>query len=302
MRKENVKAIFCADKHLQHKAPIWRSAEPDWYEAMKRPLMELKELQKRYECPILCAGDIFDNWNSPPELINFALEYMPFIYAIPGQHDLPNHNIDEIGKSAFWTLVKATQIEHSASLSNVASSELTIHSYPYGKVITPISIDSEFTQLLLAHQYVWIPDFDYQGAPVENRLDKMKHQLKGYDVAVFGDNHKGFLTTAGKTTVFNCGTLMRRKSDEVDYRPMVGLLLSDGKIKIHYMDISKDKYLTIKNDNMITKLDDLKISDFVKELEKLGSTGLDFEEAVNRYFEMNKVARKTRQILLKAIK
>ena len=26
--------------------------------------------------PVICAGDIFDRWNAPAELINFALAYL----------------------------------------------------------------------------------------------------------------------------------------------------------------------------------------------------------------------------------
>ena len=110
-------ALLVGDIHLSAKAPLCRAKEPDWFEAMARPLMELVDLQKQIGKesdgipPILCAGDVFDRWNSPPELINFALEYLPpQMYSIPGQHDLPNHNYNEIDRSAYWTLVAANKI------------------------------------------------------------------------------------------------------------------------------------------------------------------------------------------------
>ena len=102
---ENIIAIFAADLHLSLKAPIWRSTEQDWFEAMLRPLVELRTLATLHNCPIVYAGDIFDKWNSPPELINFAIEHLPKGHAIPGQHDLPLHNYEDIRKSAYWTLV-----------------------------------------------------------------------------------------------------------------------------------------------------------------------------------------------------
>ena len=54
---------------------------------MQRSLEQIRDLQKEFDCPVICAGDIFDKWNSPPELINFAYDNLPEIYAIPGQHD-----------------------------------------------------------------------------------------------------------------------------------------------------------------------------------------------------------------------
>ena len=41
-----VLAILCSDIHLSHNAPVARSAEPDWYIAMKRPLDEIADLAK----------------------------------------------------------------------------------------------------------------------------------------------------------------------------------------------------------------------------------------------------------------
>ena len=112
-QKTRVVAIACADIHLQHTAPICRSGEPDWYAAMARPLEELRGLQENYDCPILCAGDVFNHWNNcPPELINWAIKHLPKMYAIPGQHDLPQHRLDDVRKSAYWTMVEAGVIEN----------------------------------------------------------------------------------------------------------------------------------------------------------------------------------------------
>ena len=40
MKKKSpqVLAILCSDLHLQMKPPVARSAEPDWFAAMRRPL------------------------------------------------------------------------------------------------------------------------------------------------------------------------------------------------------------------------------------------------------------------------
>ena len=55
-----VLAIFLADIHLSLKAPLWRSAEPDWLGAQVRTLEEVRELHELHKCPVICAGDIFD--------------------------------------------------------------------------------------------------------------------------------------------------------------------------------------------------------------------------------------------------
>ena len=53
MSKQNkVIAILSADWHLSHHPPVWRSAEPDWYAAMQRPLEEVSTKQKQREAEI----------------------------------------------------------------------------------------------------------------------------------------------------------------------------------------------------------------------------------------------------------
>ena len=298
---EKVIAILCADIHLSIKVPVWRSAEPDWFAAMQRPLDELTVLQLKYDCPILCAGDIFDKWNSPAELINFALKYLPKnMYCISGQHDLPDHNYAEIHRSAYWTLVKAGKIKnldgvrHSGSLN-----KLKIYGFPFGSKLESLSsyAKDDRLQVALIHEYVWVVGKCFPGAPEENRIKKQISDL-GYDVIVYGDNHFSFSGTSKNTSFFNCGCLMRRKSDEKHYAPQVGLLLESGEVKQHFLDISKDKYLDTIND--ATAVEELDIEEFLEELKKLGDTSLEFTTAVERFFKKHKTHPAVQKILRKA--
>jgi len=291
---EKVIAILCADIHLSHKPPIWRSAEPNWYKAMARSLGELTKLQAEYKCPVLCMGDIFDKWNSPPELINFAMNHLPHnMFSIPGQHDLPNHNYNERERSAYWTLFKAGKIINlNFNFNNYVLCEESLHLYgfPFGTVVKPIisNVPKFGLKIALIHKYLWIADHSYPGAPQESKLSSKLSKL-GYDVLVYGDNHKGFMVSTPKTTVFNCGTLMRRESDEVDYKPQIGLLYESGKIKPHFLDTSQDRY--IESTENITPTEEMNMEELIEELKKLGETGLDFVTAVERFFKKHKTKR-----------
>jgi len=274
---------------------------------MARPLNEISALQRKFDCPVICAGDIFERWNSPPELINFALDNLPDdMYAIPGQHDLPLHRYDDIEKSAYWTLVQAEKIYHleEDDLTNIASSELTLYGFPYGKKVTPISIQSKFLQIAVVHEYRCIKGKDFLKAPGESYLCMNEKNLIGYDVIVFGDNHQGFRKLVNvDSTIFNCGTLMRRKSDEIDYKPQVGLLLKSGiepyHVEPYYLDTSNDKCLEIQTETGIKASLDMKA--FIKELEKLGDTDLDFYDAMKQYLKKNKVRESICSIILRAM-
>ncbi len=299
--KEKVLAIFLADIHLSLNPPVWRSAEPNWFEAMLRPIAEVKALQEKYDCPVIAAGDIFNTWYSPPEVINFALEHLPYMYAIPGQHDLPLHNYEDIKKSAYWTLVEAGKIiDLSADLVNIASSRLTLYGFPYGKKITPISFQSKFLQIAIAHEYRCIKGKDFSKATKKEYLRLNEKNLLGYDVIVYGDNHQGFqMLTNDGTTVFNCGSLMGRKSDQTSYEPRVGLLLESGEVVLHYLDTSKDKHLILDGTTDIGETPNMRM--LIQELEKLDGIDMDFSEVMVRYLKKNRIKKTICDIIMEAM-
>jgi len=296
-------AIACADIHLQHTPPACRAVEPDWYTAMQRPLDELTALAHKYDVPILCAGDIFDRWNSPPELINWAIDHLPFMYTIPGQHDLPQHNYDDIYKSAYETLERAKIIESlPVNKTLYKTGEYCVAGFPWGFPIgkSKDAMHTNKISIAIAHEYNWIPDHSYPTANPEQRLSKKRKNLLDFDVVIFGDNHKGFHTTIGKTSIFNCGTLMRRKIDEIDYRPQVGLIYSDGSVVPHYLDISQDK-LDVPKINNTDENNTMDISDFMAELESLSQNPLDFQEAIKQYLQTHETDDTVQTILLEAM-
>lgn len=311
-----VLAILLADIHLSLKAPLWRSAEPDWLEAQARPLKEVRSLQDKHKCPIFCAGDIFDRnrkvsdgWNAPPELINYAIENLPNnMYAIPGQHDLPNHQYDDIRKSAYHTLVQAGKIRDikpsgTMLVNTIVDKRLILLGFPPGYEIEPVDgrRDDKDIWIAITHQYVWIGGHSYPNAPANSQLSRRKKQLKGYDVVIYGDNHKGFLVIDPLVRIFNCGTLMRRKSDEIDYKPQVGLLLESGEIVRYYLDTSKDKHLDAVDIALKEERADLDMTEFMDELGKLGKSALDFKDAMKQFLHSGETSPQAKQIILKAM-
>lgn len=212
---------------------------------MWRVLEHLRWLKEAvFRVPVFCAGDIFHKWNSPPELINFALKYLPVDDSIAGQHDLPHHNYKDVSKSAYWTLVKAGKIR------NVPAKGLRFgrgeRKYVYGfgwkkKIIDPLKSYAIF-QLALVHRYVWEGKANAFATVNQNtHISGLQNKLKSFDAVAFGDNHQPFMYGA---TRINCGSLMCRNADQKSHKPQVGILYSDGIIKPYQFDTSQDKWLS----------------------------------------------------------
>ena len=299
----DVRAILVSDIHLQARAPVARSTEPDWFAAMLRPLEEIGALAERHDAPVLYAGDIFDRWNSSPEVINFAIKHLPRGHAVPGQHDLPNHNYDDIKRSAYWTLVEAGRLVNLEPGVGTNVAGVCVYGWPWGFGIGPPTEPPEPGRLRVAvcHAFIYTPATGYPGAPPASRITAFKERLAGYDVAAFGDNHKGFIKTIRDgPTVINCGGLMCRKVDEVSYEPGVGLLLADGTVERHLLDCSEDMFIDITEAAELVERA-LDMTEFVSGLRGLGaSDALDFVEALKRFLDGNNITDRIRSIVLEA--
>lgn len=305
-----VMAVLCSDVHLSHSAPLCRTGERDWYQAQERVLGEVIGLANHYRCPLVVAGDIFDRWNSPPELVNFAIDIfrqaIAPVYAIPGQHDLPNHVYGYMHKSAYGTLVKSGAIkdlrgQHGPTNYKVHGITVSLYGFPWGFPVQPPSQPSEGMRLAVVHQYIWKKGKGYPGAPEESRYTRMIRNLQGYTAAVFGDNHKGFLvgvpTENGIIHVLNNGGLMRRKSDEMDYTPQVGLLTAEGTIHVRGLDVSED-VIDVREKTVEKTVEMDRFDEYVKDLKDLDSGSIDFREHVYRMMDYRRVNNKVRKHVL----
>ena len=295
----DVIAILCSDIHLSYFAPSFRSDEPNWFDAMKRQLDELRNLAENHEAPIICAGDIWDKYSVPPEVINWAIRALPKMISIPGQHDLPFHRGDEIRKSAYCTLMEAGVLRNLECPMEVDG--MIIYPFPWGVDPKPLENPQKGKiHLAVVHRYIWRDKkTSYVGADELKITSCYLGMLRGYDAAVFGDNHIGFSCFVGQCEVFNCGTFFIRKSDEVGYRPQVGLLFSDGQIAPHYLDTSKDVYLSAPEEKK--KLEGSEeVKAFIEKLKTLGPDSLNFREALKRKMEILGTDECVRQLVNEA--
>jgi DNA repair exonuclease SbcCD nuclease subunit len=309
----DVVAVLCSDIHRSHTPPVFRAAEPDWYAAMDRPLLQVVDEANRYHVPLVIAGDIFDRWQMPPETVNATIKVLKRLesgcYAVPGQHDLPNHSYDDIHRSAYWTLVEADVLKNlePGQVESVHVHELNgylqLYGFPWGHPLTPRegAVDPSDVHLAVVHAYVWMStSTSYPGAPDEGKLSGFKKSLTGYDAAVFGDNHIGFHTRVDGTDVLNCGGFQIRKSDEVAYRPQYGLLYSDGTIQTRPLDVSEDVYSEVDKETA-SRINPMVSRALAREIDALGADSLDFRDALDRFMDLSGTEKAVRSLVYDSI-
>lgn len=300
-------AIVISDLHLSLLRPACR-ADKDWLWTQADYLAQIKRIrrdspphQTTQDLPILCAGDIFDRWNTPPELVNFALTHLPDdMICVPGQHDLPNHRMDQIHRSGYGVLVKAKKIRDISGLVTGNLGGFQVHGFGWGQPLPKGTIrgDQKLLQVALIHQYCWTENRCYPGAPPQAHVSAFKKQLEGFTTAIFGDNHIGFAAKAGRCNVLNPGGFIRRKSDEIGRAPTIGIIYEDGTVMLKKLDTSIDEFQDKPEDRPEVPLD---LKSFMEGLEGLGEHGLDFIEAVENHLRRDDIDPHTRKIILEAM-
>lgn len=247
MRPVTRQALVAAvsDLHLSHTPPRLRAAEPDWYGAMARSLGALAKFVAGLNGPgtppvVAYPGDIFDKWNPPPELINFAIRHLPKGYAVPGNHDLPHHNYGGVSRSAYWTLVECGVVKNLEPGRPTGAGMVDLWGFPWGVEVVPPEphAHSLCPDVAIIHAYVWKRGCGHAQSDPADKVAGWKKRLTGYAAAFFGDNHLGFL--AGN--VCNCGAFMRRRADEMDTVPCVNVLYEDGEVVRHPLEVEGDVY------------------------------------------------------------
>lgn len=308
-------AVCVADLHLSSKPPVARSAEPCWLAAQARQLDQLRKLVTsptgEQKISVLCAGDVFDKYAASPEVVNVALGHLPHLHAVFGNHDLPNHDPKQLRRSAFWTLVKAgkvTMLEPGQGLEiNNARQPMRVWGFPFGCPPVPLEKPHDFyLEVALVHAYVWNKKLNtgHAAASEKQTTGAYRKALAGYDVAIFGDNHTPFEATKTirpehKQLLFNVGGFFRRRIDEINHRPSVGLLHADGTIERHYLNCADDKF--VDGADLKALAGGVDYQAFIESLAELGDQALDFAAAVRQALDREKVPQAVRQLILTAL-
>ena len=305
IKQKQVDAIICSDLHLTEQTPVCRT--DDYIEAQKTKYIFISDLQQKYQCPVLCAGDIFDHWKPSPWLISFALKYLPDnLIAIPGQHDLPQHNLDLIEKSGFNALREAGKInEVIMNLvnypplktfflqqvpfgENIYTDEIAKCTYPYEKAV------------LMLHQLTWQKE-PWPGAPPEGNARKLLKENPDFDLIITGDNHQAFTEEYKGRLLVNPGSIMRSTAKQIDFQPRVYLWNAESNtIQIEYLPIEKSvvsrEHLEMQEERT-NRLDS-----FIEVLQSEEfEIGVSFEENIKHVLKSTKISKSVKDKVLEAV-
>jgi len=283
-------AILTADWHLREDQPICRT--DDFWETQWRKIRFIAELQNdNNNCPIIHAGDLFNHWKPSPWLLSMALLNLPdgnTFYTVCGNHDLPQHNLDNVYKSGMQTLANAGKIE-------------ILPNGHWGQSIKEGQIFNE--ALAVWHGLVFPKDGEgwpgVEGTTANKLLSKCSS-----DIVVTGHNHTPFVEKGNKKILVNPGSITRQTADQSNMRPRVYLWWErSNDVQPVYLPI--DENVISRNHLVDTNHLEERQNRMEAFLQLLHGEGweadVSFEQNLQRLMDKRKLANSVREIILGAI-
>ena len=277
-------AILTSDWHLREDTPVCRT--DNFETAQWQKVQYISELQKKYDCPVLHAGDLFHHWKPSPRLLTLAIRYLPDqFYTIYGQHDLPQHNIELSKKCGVDTLIEAGKIRLFPGGSHWGQ-----------KPETGTAIFGR--NMILWHHltYITVPFPGASGGMAEGILRKYPQ----FDLIVTGDNHQSFTIKYQERLLVNPGNITRQTADQNDFKPCVYFWYAEtNTTEPHYLPITEDVVTREHIDKKERR--DARIDAFVSRLNTDWQTTLDFTENLKQFEAANEVRKEVMEIIYAAL-
>lgn len=304
--KRKADAILVSDLHLTDSTPVSRI---DDYQATQ--IKKLKFLQKlskeNNECPILCAGDVFDYWKASPWLCSMAYEYLPFPFVcIPGQHDLPGHSMQEYERSALYLLEKVHRVRVLKG-EGIWFDDLYVIGVPFGTFnnfyeANWLNAINSKRNILILHELVWpdkIPSWNENSKVFtsDSVLDTFGHH---FNLILTGDNHQSFVKEKDGKLLVNPGSMMRINADQEDHRPKCYLYYADNNT-VEAVDFPIEQNVFNREHIDSKKEKDARITAYIERMSKDWEAGLSFQKNLEVFFIENDVPRGVQEIIWRAL-
>lgn len=283
---KNVSALLTADWHLRDTVPTCRT--DDFWIAQWKKVAFVRELAERYDCPVLHAGDLLDHWRSSPLLLSTAINQMPpKFWTVMGNHDLPQHNLEQSVKSGIRTLEAAEAIN---ILPGCHMGQTPTRDHMLWIANRPV---------LVWHEGVWKGEKPWPNCTALQAIEVLE-QFPDFDLIVTGDFHTPCIEKLEGRLLVNPGSLMRQTADQIDFKPRVyAWNAEENKATPIYLPIDPD---AVSRDHLNKVKDrDTRIEAFVARLQGQWTVDLNFEDNIKRFMTENELDARTQEIILKAI-
>ena len=284
MNTKKISAILCADLHLREDQPLCRT--DNYFLTQINKLNFLFELGTKHNIwTFFCAGDFFDKAKVSEEFKTNLLECdMPPFYVIPGNHDLPEHNVKNFKKSSLGVMKAADKVTVKENVPLETFHTANIKNRKIGLIHKLIHKSTEDSVVA-------------EGKTISYPAQKLLKDNPEFDLILSGDNHKTFVEEYEGRLLVNPGSMMRMTAAQVDHKPCVFLYYAEtNTIEPVYFPIEQG---VVSREHIEEKQHkeerDKRMDAFVKKAGINIELGIKFEKNLEEYFKLIKIRKAVQQ-------
>ena len=310
--------MIVGDLHLRASTPRNRTEE-DFSEVCLGKMRQVFEIYNRYDCGLLLQpGDFFSSSKPNGKLLADLIMMMRFedrscalrcglnVLTIHGQHDLEYHTETSRKKSSL-RVMEASGILHLIDTgSRYEYEDISVYGAGFGQEVPEINpYDKAKYRILVSHVGVaesplW-PGHD----PVHPTKYAKAHP--GFNLYVFGDDHRPFLVETSDCLLMNSGVLIRQNASEREkaHEPKVIIMrisgFSSGKLEADIFDVFLEispAEKAFKEDRVVDEEEGRQeISRLVELLKGDRKIGVSFADNLQTYFEKHGTEEEIRKVV-----
>jgi len=279
-----MRLILTADWHLRSDVPICRKeTEIEWYGLQSSILQFIANMANKREAKLCIVGDIFHRAKSENKIVNMFL-YSAFakegIYAIAGNHDLPEHSWNNMTDSSFGSLLLSERI----------------------KLLEEIGTANNFNQpfrgkgdILFTHQLILDDPAKLSKIKGAKTPQQMLDEFPAAKLICTGDGHGTIVYEKKGRLLINPGSITRQTSDQKDFKPCIFYIDTDDFSTLERIDLPDTGEISDTHRKAIAEKEE-RISAFVEKIASSKNITMDFEHNVKNAIsesELDKDVEKT---------
>ena len=280
-----VDAIITGDWHLREDTPTAFTGD---FEKEQWTVVDfISELQKKYDCPIIHTGDLFNHWKPSPYLLTQTMRHFPeMFWTVYGNHDLPQHNIELADKCGINVLAEAGFLR-------------ILDFVHWGKA--PLKEGLQIGDKVFIAWHV----MTYQGKKpwpgiTDPMAAKLLRQYSQFDLIATGHNHKTFTEEFEGRLLVNPGGITRQSADQIDTIPCV-FLYHAGDNSVTRVDLPYTEGAISREHIDIVQQRDDRIEAFISRLDSDWVASMSFEDNLDAFLKANQVRDGVKKVIYKVL-
>jgi hypothetical protein len=163
-----------------------------------------------------------------------------------------------------------------------------------------LSMGSGEKRIYVWHNFTYIGKDPWPGI-ISPKAHVLLHKYKQFDLIVTGDNHQSFtFRSPDGHLLVNPGSLTRQDADQIDFKPKVYLWYAETNT-VEAVEIPIEEGVITREHIEIKRQRTEQIDAFISRMDSEWELTADFDENLERFFQLNRVRKQVKDIIYKAM-